>query len=399
MKINDIYLWCVSGITALVAINTLWKLWEEKELLRKEDLSDEDRAFVWRLVVFLVLPFVTFLDLRTTTATCELLGGYIKSWSFGLLWYHAQPAGLASQQLIVPVLFSGVWVTSIFALCLVPALFFRPHPFMATLIGYAATFILGLNFIADPLLSIAGLGSLRWQIAFASGSPDQLVPLLVVHLVAAIAFIVTLRSNRVRLWFSGLTRPNTSEELREALFNLHAYPENARLALKVGLLYDKAGLRRQAKRQLNRLKNDFGQSLYANFLEALIAYRRRDYSQARKAFIYTSDFPGVDGELKASLLAAAACGAFAAGDTIGALNLSERALEFDDACLVARMVKVDVFLRQGKKEQAGEEILFAMHLGLTLDLENKVPLDTERAFENLVSVDHLRGARHFATRI
>src|SRR5262249_32985857 len=106
-----------------------------------------------------------------------------------------------------------------------------------------------------------------------------------------------------------------------------------------------------------------------------------------------SDFPGVDGELKASLLAAGSCSAFGAGDLIGALNLCERALEFDDACLVARMVKVDVFLRQGKKEQAGEEILNAMHLGLTLDLENKVPLDTDLAYQNIVAMEEARTTR------
>jgi len=55
------------------------------------------------------------------------------------------------------------------------------------------------------------------------------------------------------------------------------------------------------------------------------------------------------------------------------------------------MVKVDVFLRQGKKEQAGEEILFAMQMGLTLDLENQIPLDTERAYECLLNVEERVG--------
>jgi tetratricopeptide (TPR) repeat protein len=395
MDINDVYLWCVTGVTAIVGLNTLWRLWIERDRLSKEDLSEDDRAFAWRVVVFLIFPTIVFLDLRTTSTICELLGGYVKTYTYGLLWYHLEPAGLHAPQLIIPVLFAGSIATSVLALSLLPSLFFRPHPFLATLIGYTSAFVLGLNLIADPLLSIAGLGSLRWPLAMSEGEPSQKVILIAVHLVLAGIYILTLRYSRIRIWFSELSRPNASEELREAISNMQAYPQSARLACKVGLLYDKAGLRRQARKQLKKLRSSFGQSLYCNFLDALIQYRRRDYKTARKAFLFTSDYLGIDGELKASLLAAAACAAFADGDTIGALNLSERALEFSDECLIARMVKVDVFLRQGKKEHAGEELLLAMHMGLSLDLENKVPLDVQKAFDSLVLVEEKRAGRQF----
>ncbi|MBS1996326.1 MAG: hypothetical protein JSS86_08460, partial [Cyanobacteria bacterium SZAS LIN-2] len=88
-----------------------------------------------------------------------------------------------------------------------------------------------------------------------------------------------------------------------------------------------------------------------------------------------------DGELKASLLAAAACCAYAQEDIEGSLDLCERALEFEDACLTARMVKVDAYLAKGKKEQAAQEIMVAMHLGLDFDLKDKVPVDADRVFE------------------
>ncbi|HEY9676606.1 MAG TPA: hypothetical protein V6C76_01290 [Drouetiella sp.] len=396
MNMNDVYLWSVTGVTALVGLNTIWRLFSERERLLKEDLNDEDRAFAWRVVIFLIYPLTLLVDMRTTSTLCDMLGGFVKSFNYGLLWYHIVPAELATQY-VIPVLFSGSVATSVLALCLLPALFFKPHPFVATVIGYTSVFLLALNLIVDPLLSIAGLGSLRWQIAFAQGAENQQLPLVAVHVVLATIFVLFMRYSKVRPWFSELSRPNANEELREALSNMHTYPDSARLVCKVGLLYDKAGLRRQAKKQLKRLRDNFGQSLYALFLESLILYRRRDYKAARQSFIYTSDHPGVDGDLKASLLAAAACAAFAEGDVIGALNLSERALEFDDACLVARMVKVDVFLAQGKKEHAGEEILYAMHMGLTLDLENKVPLDVEKAYTELVSLEDRRLGKRYAS--
>jgi hypothetical protein len=37
-----------------------------------------------------------------------------------------------------------------------------------------------------------------------------------------------------------------------------------------------------------------------------------------------------------------------------------------------------------------------MHLGLTLDLENKVPLDVEKAYEWLVSVEERRLGRRLS---
>jgi len=389
---NQISLYCVAAVTVLVALNTVWRLICERDRLAKEDLSDEDRSFAWTVVVFLVFPVITALDLRATQAVCEQLGGYLKSCTYGLLWYQAIPAGLPQEELI-PVLFSGSIVAGLLCLSVLPSLLFRPHPFLSLVVGYTVAFVLGVYLIFDPILSLTGLGGLKWQLALTEGAPEERAPLIATHVALAVLYLLVIRNTKVRLWFSALTRPNASEELQEALYALSLTPNSARLAFKVGLLYDKAGLKKQAKRQLKKLRDEFNHALYASFLNSLIAYRTRDYKNAKRAFIYTSDFPGVDGELKASLLAAGSCAAFGAGDLIGALNLCERALEFDDACLVARMVKVDVFLRQGKKEQAGEEILSAMRLGLTLDLENRVPLDTELAYEHIVAMEEARTTR------
>lgn len=390
---NDLYLWCICAVTACVAANTLWRLVVERKRFLKEDLSEEDRAFVWRIVVFIIFPLINLLDLRATTLVCELLGGYMKSWSYGLLWYHAVPAGLASSQLIIPVLFAGSAASTVFALCLLPALSFRPHPLLATLIGYSAAFIFALNFIADPLLSAFGMGGVRWQVALTSGDPAQRMPLVAVHLILAALFVTLVRSTKVRLWFASLTRPHAAAQLREALTALKDNPESARLLCLVGVLYERAGLLYLAKSQLKRLNSEFPYSPYRYFLEALVAYSRRQYKVARRAFIFTSDYPFVNGELKAALLAAAACADFACNDLIGALNLCERALEFDHACVVARMIKVDVFLRQGKREAAGDEILLAMHMGLDLDLENKIPLELERAYNLLVAMEESQAVR------
>ncbi len=384
---NEIYLWCVTGMAGLLALNTLWRLWTERERLGKEDLSDEDRSLAWRIVIFLIFPLLVYLDLRATVVSCDWLGGYIRSWSYGLFWYHAVPAALPDQNALLFVSFAGAFTQLILAVCLLPSLLFRPHPFLSTLIGYSCTFIFALNLILDPLLSLAGLGSQRWALAYTMGSVQDRLILLVVHLLAASIFLAIMLSQRIRLCFSGLSRPQASDELKKALSEWKARPDSARLMCRVGLLYDRAGLRRRSRRQLKKLIECYPDTLYSRFLEAVLAYRRRQYKLARQAFLLSSEFPGVDGILKASLLSASGCAAFADADITGALNLSERALEFDDACLVARMVKVDVFLRQGKKEQAGEEILFAMRLGLTLDLENKVPLDTERVFDMIARLE------------
>lgn len=384
---NDIYLWCVTGMAGLLALNTLVRLWNERERLGREDLTDDDRSFAWRIVCFLVFPLLNFIDLRSTIVSCEWLGGFVRDWSYGLFWYHAVPQGLHSPELTLLVNFAGSAAQIVLALCLLPALLFRPHPFLSTVIGYSVAFTFGLNLIADPLLSLAGLSGPRWQIAYSSGTFEDRMILLAAHSLCIAGYVAFMLSQRVRLWFSGLSRPHASDDLKKALSEWNSLPESPRLTCRVGLLYHRAGLRRRALRHLRKMQANYPDMLYTVFLEAILSYKRRNYRLARRAFLYASEFPGVDGQLKASLLAASACSAFAEGDPTGALNLSERALEFDDACLVARMVKVDVFLRQGKKEQAGEEILFAMRRGLTLDLENKVPLDIERSFEAITRVE------------
>ena len=50
------------------------------------------------------------------------------------------------------------------------------------------------------------------------------------------------------------------------------------------------------------------------------------------------------------------------------------------------MVRVDAYLAQGKKEQAAQEIMIAMHLGLDFDLKDNVPLDSEKAYGEIVAL-------------
>lgn len=381
---NNVYLWCVAGVSLLVALNTVMRLWTERHRLLKDDLNDEDRALVWRVVIFLIFPLLILFELRSTIVATTLFGGIIEDWTYGLLWYEAVPTGLFSDKLMIPSLFSGELLIGVMSLCLLPSLLFRPHPFLATLVGYTVAFVFGLNLVVEPLLAMTGMAGNKWHLAFTLGAPEQLVPLIAVHAVLAVVYVFVVRNSFVRMWFSDLTRPEASERLRLAIADCAVEPQSPRLTCRLGLMYDRAGLRRQAKRQLGVLKRTSKSSIYTAFLDAVMAYKRRKYDVARKSFTSASDHPGVDGELKASLLAASACSAFAHGDTVGALNLCERALEFDDACLVARMVKVDAFLKMGRKEQAAEEILVAMHTGLSLDLENKIPLDMDRAFESIV---------------
>ncbi len=375
-----------------MALDTAVRLWTERHRMSKDDLNDEDRSLIWRIVLFLVFPALTLLELRSTIVTCDLFGGHIQDWKYGLMWFEATPIGLSAQQLIQS-LFSGEVLQALLVVCLFATLLLRPHPFLATLIGYSACFILGLNLVVEPLLALSGLAGNKWELALSQTSWEEKLPLIAVHAGLAIVFLLTVRNSRIRMWFSDLTRPDASECLKAALSDHSTNPESARLTCRLGLMYDRAGLRRQAKRQLRSLKRDYHESIYTAFLDALMSYKRHNYSLACKQFTRASEFPEIDGELKASLLAAAACASFASGDTVGALNLSERALEFDDSSMVARMVKVDAFLKLGRKEQAAEEILVAMHSGMPLDLENKVPLDMDRTFESIVLIEETKRGR------
>ena len=49
---NNFYFWCVTGISVLVGVDTVLRLWTERHRFPKDDLSEEDRAMIWRIVVF-----------------------------------------------------------------------------------------------------------------------------------------------------------------------------------------------------------------------------------------------------------------------------------------------------------------------------------------------------------
>jgi hypothetical protein len=394
MTINAIFLWSVAAVSLLVALNTVWKLFTERYRLSKDELSDEDRALVWQTIFFIVFPLINLIDLRGTMVACNLLGGVVQNWTYGFLWYQVVPESLP-QALVVPVLFAGPACAILLALLLIPPLFFRPHPFLACILGYSSIFILTVHLIVNPVMALAGVGTGGWEQVADIATEGLLYQLFLLHAAVALTMILLVRNPAVRMWFSELTRPNANQQLREALMTLHGHVENAKSTCQIGLLYDQAGLRRNALRLLKSGKLKYADSIYMTYLESLLSYRKRDYKTAGKLFLFASDRRGVDGYLKASLLAAAGCASFADGDIIGALNFCERALEFDNNCLVARMVKVDVFLKQGKRDQAGEEILNAMKLGLALDLENKVPLDVERTFNAIVQLDEREKIRLF----
>jgi tetratricopeptide (TPR) repeat protein len=389
---DQLSLWCVTAVVAAVSLNTLWRICLERERFFKDDLSDADSAFAWQIVIFLVVPLLTLFDLRTTSVCCQWLGGTLTHINYAILWYQGIPTGLPSPQLFIPVLFSGTFAELALVLLLLPALAFRPHPFVAMLIGYTAAFVPAMNLIVEPILSALGLGNPKWILAMQYGAKEQLLPVAAVHALLAIIYLICLKSDWLRLWFSTLTHPNASDKLRETLAN-HENRDNAKTACYLALLYESAGLRGKAQKQLRRLKKTCPESLHTVFADAYLTYRRRDYKRSRKLFLQISDDGGLDHQLKGSFLAAAGCSCFAEGDMTAALNLCERALEFDNRSLVARMVKVDVFLRQGKKDQAGTELLSAMQLGLTQELENKIPLDVEQVFRSLSVCEDRRVAK------
>ncbi len=380
--------WCATALAVVVSLDTVIRLWTERHRLVKEDLNDEDRAFAWRLVIFVVLPLLTLIDLRATDVAASLAGGYLAHPAYGLIWYHGTLEGLsgASPAAVAWVYLAGAAAQIVFALLLLPALFFRPHPFLATFLGYTVIFTLGLNLLIDPVLSFSGLGLPRWSEVMAIGliHPKAVYLPLMIQCALTGLYLFFATSSAVRLWFSDLTRPQISEELRQCLEQFQTSMAEkdltASLCLHLGLLYVRAGLTRQGNRVLKDMKILYPESICTSFLKAMLAFQERKYKIARQAFVFTSDYRQVDGELKASLLAAAACSAYAQGDTEGSLDLCERALEFEDACLTARLVKVDACLAKGKKEQAAQEIMVAMHLGLNFDLKDKVPVDIEHVY-------------------
>lgn len=384
---NELYLWLVTAVVTIVGLNTIVRLWSERERLWRDDLQEEDRAFAWRVVIFLIFPLLTITDLRATMVASQWLGGFIKSWSYGLFWYSAVPAGLPSEHLFMPVLFAGAAVQFALALCLLPALFFRPHPFLATIIGYTISFILALNLIIEPVISAVGLGGSRWSLFMQTSNTEERIMMFSIYGVLALLYFAALSNRTVRMWFVDLSRPALSEKLRDAAQQVRHEPNNPYLVARASILFLRSGMAGEARKHFRRLRYLVPDSVYVPFVQAMLSYYKHDFKAARKAFLEAAEFPYVDASLKGVLLAASACGAFAEGDNHEALNLAERSLEFDEASVVARMVKVDVFLRSGSKEQAGEEILNAIRRGLDLNLDNKLPLDSERVLNRIQALE------------
>lgn len=377
---------CTNILSALflaIAASTIFELWKDRHDVFTDELDEDARVLVWKTVIFLIFPLVNLLDLKTTMVATENLGGWVKDWSYGVLWFSAFPQSLPHADLLMPALFAGVAVQFLFAICLIPALFFRPHPFLATLISYTVAIIFASNLIIDPALAFVGMGNSRWQIAFSSLPKDTLMIIVALYACLFALFVLAVKSKTLRIWFADITNPVLAEQLRIAISEAESDRNNQLQSCRLGILFERAGMRRHASKELAHLKEIAAGSIYESFLEGFIQYKRRNYRRAKVAFEQASNYPYLNDSLRSTFLGAASCAAFAQGDVHGSLNYCERALEFDDACLVARMVKVDAFLRLGKKEQAGEEVLSALKQGLDFAIEDKVPLDTDMTLKQI----------------
>lgn len=394
----DLISWCLTAVCAVLALDTVRRLWTERYRLSKEVLGDDDRTLAWKIVLFLVLPLLTLADMRATEVVASHLGGYLIKPVYGLVWYHATLGGMnnvSDANSLLAVVFAGAAVQVAFALCLLPALATRPHPFLATTLGYTIVFTLALNLVLDPFLSLAGMGGIgvasRMLVLLDLATKAGLWQPLAIQLGAAALYLTVVLNPSVRQWFSSLTRPHVSIELAECLKEWKEgraaadskESDNGELSCTLGLLYVKAGLLFKAKALLKGMQKLYPQSPYTLFLKGIYFFHKRKYKKSRLAFEELAAQNFVEGELKGQLYAAAACGAFAQEEISDALNLCDRALEFADGCLTARMVKVDAYLAQGKKDQAAQEILVAMHLGLEFDLKDKIPVDMDATMNHL----------------
>lgn len=374
---NSILLWCLTGLSALMAVNAVFKLLSEHWRFKKENLTQEDTSFVWQVIFFIVFPFLTLLNLKATMVACQNLGGFVSNWAWGLIWYQATPQGLTSIKDLLTVLFAGPALEILLALCILPALLFRPHPFLAALVAYTSAFIIGLNLIVDPLMSLVGMGNSCWKLLYLSLPYPTNIYALAIHVALALGFIALVRSSIIATIFTGLIKPQTQEALKEAQDQYDNNPDDMESAVRLGLLLQSAGLNGRVRALTKDLNKRYNNSLYVEFLQAMLHYNYRNYALAQKLFMQCADNGTSQETLRAIFFAAAACCASADGDTQKTLYLCERALEFDECCLTARVLKIDYFLTKGKKDQVDEEIEQADRRGINLEDTVAIPLDVE----------------------
>lgn len=387
MDPNLIFAYLTSAVAIFVLGDCLIKLYTERHRLIKEELNNDDLIYASKLAFFIALPLVAFIDLRATEIVASYLGAQVTGVTYGFIWFNADLSDIfasVKEPYLLPTLFAGSLTQIALGLLLLPALAFKPHPLFSAVVAYLAVFLLGYNLLADPLLGLIGQGVPRFAYLAhrLMQSPDAIsIYIASFYAISALVYIATLKSNRVRLWFSGLTKPALAQKLRIILKDARAQAEGTRHDLSLinmGLLYLRAGMNSRVRGILKQMKSQATLSLEYALLDGLLAFNKQRYSKARKCFEAANAL--VDNPpLKSRLLAAAACSAFAAGDTKAALDLADRSISFDDTCIVARMVKVDVYLCRQDKEACAQEIMVAMHMGLELDLKDKVPISIDEA--------------------
>jgi tetratricopeptide (TPR) repeat protein len=376
----------VTAITAFISLDTMRRLYVDRHRFSKEDLNDYDLAFVWRIVIFLIYPLLNLFSMWVTVIVCQCFGGYVQNMSYGLLWYQVIPDELSSRTYLIPTLFAGELAQTALVLVLLLALLFRPHPFLAMLITYVCTFVLSINLIVDPILSLLGFGSAHWQIAMSQGSKEELFILLFSHFALAIIFVALVNSEIIQKAFAELIRPVAMARLKTAIAQIQSKRNLVSLCNLV-ILYEAAGLTRQASKKMKEIKANNSNALLARFIEAYLSYKRRNFKQALKLFLTLADHLALNSELKSMLLSAAACSTHAMRDFPRTADLIERALEFDYHNALARMLKIDICLKQGNEEKAALEFQLSSSNGLDQNVDPEIPIDWQKAVSLICDVD------------
>lgn len=242
------------------------------------NLTEEDRALLQRVAIFIVLPIIVLIHELGHAAAGLMVGGKIIDFHYGLQFGYVDVLGRFSPAQSLWIALSGNLVQIILGYIFLAVALLVKSPPKVALLTYCGVMSIGDTAVLYALMSAAGVYG-DWKNIYTCGDPNLVAVVAFFHVVVVLSLIWGFTAAGPRLWYVSATNPQWAEAFRELKTRRDKLTKGGKtgqssssdnelqLMAEEAILYIKGGLLKEAGKTVRQAEKQFPQDNYLRFLE------------------------------------------------------------------------------------------------------------------------------------
>ncbi len=333
-----------------LAVLTIIRLRKQWGFIFDAHFSLNDRFWLQRLVIFVLLPLVVLCHELGHALAIILFKGKVLEFHYGFFWGYVVPQGIFTPEQLVWIYLAGNLVGVIIGLLSLVLAFFVSSPPVVALLVYLALWSIGQTVVLYPLISLSGLYG-DWIAIYTAPVHRLKIMIAAVHFCLVAATVWAVYGQKPRMWFARKTCPWWADEQKKLQGQVKAshQPEDS---LNLGWSYLQGGFPAQALSCLKAAGDHPGRFA----LEGALALNQSNLNKASACFGEALKHSELNSRQQARAL-------IGLSDCLSKGNHSQEALQcLEKACLVdpeiadPHLLKAIIFKNNNQLDLASAEL-------------------------------------------